>query len=121
LYHIDTWVTDPIPIRRSILWHKLRSDEAQRVIRERVADTNNVIFGEHAFDRVEERSITQGDAYWILEGGEVEGQPERVGEEWKVVVVRRMPGTREAGVVTIFAKDSNELFVKTVEWMDWNR
>jgi hypothetical protein len=38
--------------------------------------------------------------------------------EWKVIVVKRMPGTREAGVVTLIAMDNNELFVKTVEWMD---
>jgi hypothetical protein len=41
--------------------------------------------------------------------------------EWKVVVVKRMPGTREAGVVTLIAKDDNTLFVKTVQWMDWFR
>ena len=40
---------------------------------------------------------------------------------WKVTVVRRMPGTREAGVVTIVWRTKDELFVKTVEWMDFTR
>ena len=38
--------------------------------------------------------------------------------EWKVIVVKRMPGVREAGVVTLIAMDNEKLFVKTVEWMD---
>ena len=115
-------MADPPAFRRPIRWHALRADEAERIIRERVADTDNVIFSEHAFDRVDERSITQEEAYWILEGGSVESQPERVGEaEWKVLVARRMPGTREAGVVTAIAKDDRRIFVITVEWLDWIR
>jgi hypothetical protein len=38
-----------------------------------------------------------------------------------VVVVKRMPGKREAGVVTLFAESDGSLFVKTVQWMDWFR
>ncbi len=39
--------------------------------------------------------------------------------EWKVIVRKRMPGTRDAGVVTLIATDADTLFVKTVEWMAW--
>jgi hypothetical protein len=113
-------MTDPIPMR-PIRWDSLRADEAERVIRDRVSDTDNVIFGLHAFDRIDQRSITRQDVYWILETGHVEGQPERVGTEWKVTVVRRMPGSREAGVVTAFAREDKTIFVVTVEWMDWIR
>lgn len=76
--------------------------------------------GEHAFDRVEERSILQEDVYRILERGMVNDAPEYIEEtkEWKVVVVKRMPGTREAGVVTLVVADDDTLFVKTVMWMD---
>jgi hypothetical protein len=49
----------------------------------------------------------------------VEGDPVLDNGDWKVIVVKRMPGTRKAGAVTLFTKDGKTLFVKTVEWMDW--
>jgi len=87
-------------------------------------NTDNVIISDHAFDRAQERfdsfTFTSVDVYWILETGTVQAKPEKENSrEWKVVVVKRMPGTREAGVVTLIAQDDNTLFVKTVEWMDW--
>jgi hypothetical protein len=117
-------VVDSTPFRRPVRWSNLRSDEAEREIRERVKDTDNVIISDHAFDRMDERfsgiAFTAVDVYWILETGTVQGTPTREnGQEWKVVVVRRMPGAREAGVVTLVASTNNKLFVKTVEWMDW--
>ena len=115
-------MVDPVPFRRPIHWERLRTDEAERLVRERVSDTGNVIFGEHAFDRIEERSITQVDVYDILQTGMVEGSPQKNEQgDWEVVVVKRMPGSREAGAVTIVYRDETLLFVKTVEWMDWNR
>jgi hypothetical protein len=115
---------DPIPFRRPVRWDNLRTEEAEQVIRERVADTNNVIIGVHAYERSKERSdpvtFTDLDVYWMLETGTITEKPTRENSrEWKVVVTRRMPGTREAGVVTLIARDDNTLFVKTVEWMDW--
>jgi Domain of unknown function (DUF4258) len=114
-------MADPIPFRRPIRWARLRADEAERVIRERCRDTANVFIGEHAFDRVEERTITTEDVYWILETGHVIDAPIKEGGKWKVIVARRMPGTREAGVVTLIAEDDGTLVVKTVQWMDWFR
>jgi hypothetical protein len=117
-------VVDPTPFRRPIRWNNLRPDEAERAIRDRVKDTDNVIIGDHALERLDLRfdsiAFTSVDVYWILETGTVQGMPVREGcQGWKVVVVKRMPGTREAGVVTIIATDSDRLFVKTIEWMDW--
>ncbi len=109
---------------RPVHWGRLRADEAERIVRERAAASANVIFGAHAFERVELRSITEIDARTILSKGHVEGAPVLMknGVDWKVVVVRRMPGEREAGVVTIvFAPPRQELFVMTVEWMDPKR
>jgi hypothetical protein len=114
-------MAEPIPFRRPINWDRLRADEAERIIRERCGETGKVSFSEHAFDRVEYRSITTEDVYWILETGYVEGRPVLDGAEWKVLVVKRMPGTREAGVVTLIIEDDETIFVKTVEWMDWLR
>lgn len=112
----------PTPFRRPINWAKLRTDEAERIIRERAAVTARVVIGVHAFDRVEERSITQQDVYRILRTGFVEGFPQRnIEGEWEVVVVKRLPGTREAGAVTIVYRSEDVLFVKTVEWMDLKR
>lgn len=49
----------------------------------------------------------------------MDSAPERTERgEWKVTVVKRIAGRREAGVVTIILKDAETLFVKTVEWMD---
>jgi hypothetical protein len=116
---------DPVPLRRPIRWDKLRRDEAERIIRERCKDTHNVRIGVHAYQRLIERSgvqeILQEDVYWILETGTVESDPVFEKGAWKVVVVKRMPGTRDAGAVTLFVRDDDALFVKTVEWMDWLR
>ena len=58
------------PPRRPIRGGNLRTDEAERVIRERVRDTDNVVIGNHALERVNERfgglSFTTEDIYWIL-------------------------------------------------------
>lgn len=112
-------MVDPIPLRRPINWNRLRTDEAERLVRERAADTKNVVFSAHAFERIKDRSITRKDAQRILLSGYVDGDPGKTeNDEWKVVVVKRMAGTREAGVVTIILNDDQRLFVKTVEWMD---
>lgn len=111
-------MSDPIPFKRPIHWDRLRADEAERVIRERARDTSKIIFGVHAFDRIEERSITQVDAYVILEKGSVDGAPTKnENDEWECVVTRRMAGHREVGVVTIILIGDG-LFIKTVQWMD---
>src|SRR5690242_11154296 len=95
-------MADPIPFKRPINWARLRSDQAETIIQERAQITGNVVIGGHAFDRVARRSIVTEDVYWILQTGYVEGQPSYEGNgEWKVIMVRIMPGCREAGVVTI--------------------
>lgn len=121
--HIDTHeMSSAGPPLRPINWAKLRTDEAERVIRDRARATKNILIGEHAFDRVEERSITQNDVYTILRTGHVSGHAQRnIHGDWEVVVTKRMPGTREAGVVVIVFMEREKLFVKTVEWMDWGR
>jgi hypothetical protein len=81
-----------------------------------------VIIGDHAFDRISEREIISDDVYWILESGYVDGSLVRNEHgDWELIMVRRMPGGREAGVVTIVFVKGQMLFVKTVEWMDLGR
>ncbi|HWB49303.1 MAG TPA: hypothetical protein VG651_09350 [Stellaceae bacterium] len=112
---------DPIPFRRPVNWAKLRADQAQEIIRKRSQTTTNVVISLHAFDRIEARSIIAEDVYWILQTGFAEGVPTYEDGEWKVIMVRRMPGCREAGVVTLIVGENEEVFVKTTEWMDWLR
>ncbi len=111
-------MVDPTPFRRPIRWDRLRSDEAERVIRERAADTAKVRFALHAFDRIDDRSITQVDAYRILREGYVDTLQKNLDGEWEAIVTKRMPGSREAAVVTIVFRQIDELFVKTVMWQD---
>ena len=115
-------MVDPIPLRRPINWSNLRLDEAERLVRERANNSSQVIFGDHAFDRIEDRSITQLDAYSILRQGFIETTPQlNLENDWEVIVTKRMSGTRRAGVVTIIFREDETLFVKTVEWMDLER
>lgn len=115
-------MVDPIPLRRLINWERLRSDEAERIIKERAADSDKVDISLHAYDRVEERSILAADVFVILRQGMIEGAA-RKNEfgDWEATMVKRMPGRREAGVVTIIFQDEDRIFVKTVQWMDWTR
>jgi len=112
---------DPIPFKRPINWRRLRADEAESEIKRRAKDTSNVAISDHAYDRIGERAILSRDVYRILQEGIVEGTPASEDGEWKVIMVKRMPGTRTAGVVTLIVADNDEVFVKTVEWMDWIR
>ena len=89
------------------------------MIRRRAQDTARVIVGDHAFDRIDERTIIIADVYRILKTGVVIAKPERTKKgEWQAIITKRMRGHREAGVITIILKNSEILFVKTVEWMD---
>ena len=110
-------------MRRPVKWKQLRPDEAERIVRERAQDSAQVIFGDHAFERIDERSITQLDAYRILRTGYLEGSPvQNLEGDWEVNVVKRMPGSsREAGVAVIIIREGEDLFVKTVKWMDVTR
>jgi hypothetical protein len=75
----DRELTDPIQFKRPINWRRLRADEAERIIRERVKDTGNVQISKHAYDRLEQRSGVQAifaeDVYDIRETGAVQSAP----------------------------------------------
>lgn len=112
-------IVDPRPPQRPIHWDRLRSDEAEIIIRERARDTDNVITSSHAFERIAQRSIVQNDVYDILRTGQVNEAPRKnEAGNWVVIMEKQMPGGRAAGVVTIVYRADGTLFVKTVEWMD---
>ena len=115
-------MVEPTPFRRPIHWDNLRADEAERVIRERTKETTNIVISRHAFNRIDEREITQPDVYNILRTGFVEGSPQmNIEGDWDVTVTKLMPDGRYAGVVKIVFRKKEILFVKTVEWMDVKR
>lgn len=98
---------------------KPKRDALQKRIRELATDTDKVIWGAHAFERVEERDITTRDALTVLRTGLLDDHIEagKSSGEWKGKMTKVMKGRREVGVVVIVIKDA-ELFVKTVEWED---
>lgn len=100
----------------------LRTDEAERVIQRRAADTANVQFSVHAFDRANEReeqeTLNTEDALDILKSGYIISAPVKVQNGWKCKVIKNILGNRDAGVVTAILLDSERLRVITVEWED---
>lgn len=92
------------------------------MIRSRAADTKNVQFTLHAFDRMDEReeqeALNTEDALDIMRTGFVLESPEKAGSGWKCKVVKNILGNRDAGVVTIILTASEALRVLTVEWED---
>lgn len=111
---------DIMKFPRPINWKKLRSDEAEQLIRERAARgrTGGVIFTDHAWDRVDERDITREDVFRILREGFCQTPEKNEEGEWQVIVTKRVKGQREAGAVTIILEDDEKLIIRTVEWMD---
>jgi hypothetical protein len=115
-YHIDRFMNQA---KSSVVTnYRLTPGEATRRIRQTAGKTENVIIGQHALERMEERGITDAQVYEVLRKGLVT-EPPALNElgEWKCKIVKQLRGGREAGVVTIILK-SGRLFVKTVEWED---
>ncbi len=96
----------------------LTAGEDVRRIYETAGKTSNVILGDHALERMEERGITDAQVYEVLRTGHV-AEPPALTElgEWKCKVVNELRGGREVGVMTIILK-TGKLFIKTVEWED---
>lgn len=101
---------------------KLTTDVAEEEIRSRIG-SRSPTFTLHAFDRLDERGelglLNTVDALNILKTGIIEDEPVKLSGGWKVIVKKRMPGCREAGVVTVIVVPGKDLIVLTVEWMDW--
>lgn len=107
---------------RPIRWSQLRTDEAEREVKRRLAISDPFV-SPHAFDRMDEREeqgvLNSVDMMRILRTGSVCKPPRLEDEGWVVIVEKQMPGTRIAGVVTLIVHPGDDLEVWTVEWMDW--
>lgn len=95
-----------------------KARELEQQVRELAQATENIVYGDHALERMEERGIDGFDVLRVLRTGFAQGDPERTErDEWKVKMVKQIRGRREVGVVTVICQD-DQLFLKTVEWED---
>lgn len=95
---------------------RLTPSVAQSRIRKIAENSENVILGNHARDRMIEREILDVEVFRVIRNGDVKGQPELTDfKEWKCKVVLKIRGGRTAGVIIVLLH-SGKLFVKTVEW-----
>jgi hypothetical protein len=117
-------MSDPrVVVVRPIRWDRLRTDEAEREIQRRLK-INAPFVSDHAFERLDEREeqgrLNSADMLKILQAGSVCKEPRRENNGWMVIVEKRMPGSRQAGVVTVIVVPGDDLEVITVQWMDWS-
>ena len=103
---------------RGVAPFKFGRATAQQRIRDLADNDNNIIWGDHALERMGERGIDDIVVLRVLRQGSVDAEPELTEyNEWKCKVTLKVKGSRVAGVVTIILH-SARLFVKTVEWED---
>ena len=97
---------------------RLTARVATRSIRQRALTTFNVVLTDHAQVRMLERDISAPEVFCILRGGTVYEPPVRTDEgDWKAEIEMRMPGGRDAAVVTVL-HERDRLIVVTVMWRD---
>ena len=107
------------PPKAAILPFRMTASRAEAIIREAAQDSDNVIYGDHALVRMDERDFSDHDMLGVLRTGIVMQEPTKTNRgEWKCKVVKRLRGVRDVGVVTIILLNG-KLFLKTVEWEDW--
>jgi hypothetical protein len=93
--------------------------KALELLRKISADDNNVIFGIHAWERIDGREITAKQAINVIRTGQLEGLPQkgRKAGEWVVNIWGHGFRNRDIRVVTVIIFEK-KLFVKTVMWKD---
>lgn len=112
-------MVDENAMRKTVAKFRLTPNVATDRIRAIAQKSENVIFGDHAQERMFERGITDVQVMEILRRGIVSEAPEKTEyDEWKCKIVMHLRGKREAGVIVVILRD-NRLFLKTVEWEDF--
>ena len=97
---------------------QLAAKAAQLAIQRLAENSAQVKITDHACERMEERGFTTRDLFLVLCKGTVEEKPIRTDQgDWKCKIVKRLPGQREAGVVTVIQRN-NRLIIVTMEWED---
>lgn len=96
----------------------LSAARAEKLVRQRAQDSEKVIIGDHARNRMTERDIDIGDVLQVLRSGTVDSDPTLTDRgEWQCKMVKKIRGARSVGVATIMLH-KGKLFLKTVEWED---
>ena len=84
--------------KNTVTLFRLTQSLAQKKIREAATNSDNVIFGDHALERMDERGIYDFFVLEILRTGVIDGNPEITTEqEWKCKMIKKIRGAREAG------------------------
>ena len=92
--------------------------QAEAQIHALAMDSSKVIITFHAAQRMEERGFTTADLVRVLTTGIIMEAPRQTGEDdWTCKIIRRLQGSRDAGVITIIVK-RQKLIIKTMEWED---
>jgi hypothetical protein len=99
--------------------HIMPPNVAEREIHRRALDSANIIWTNHARERMEERGITSHDAILVLRYGSVTDRPTsgKKDGDWVCKIVKRTIGIRDVGVITAVVS-GDKLIVITVEWED---
>lgn len=104
-------MAEPVPLR-------MTAAAVTRVIQQRATASDNVIVTNHAGERMWERGFTLDDVLTILRRGRVWELPfKNEHGDWQAEIERRMPGGREAVVITVVPQGPR-LIVVTVMWRD---
>ena len=107
-----------VSIGNAVCAFRLTPGVAEGRIRKAALASENIIWGKHALDRMEERGITDVQVLEILRNGMVVDLPDKTDlDEWQCKIVKELRGKRKAGVVVIILH-LDRLFLKTVEWED---
>jgi hypothetical protein len=96
----------------------MNTKRAEATVRGLALEQSNVVVTLHAEERMLERGFNNRDLLNVLTTGQIINQPVLTERgEWKCKVVKRIRGSRDAGVVTVIAK-GDRLIVLTMEWED---
>ena len=104
--------------KQVVVIFRLTASVAQQRIRDIAANGNNIVWGDHALKRMDQRGIFRQDVLRILRGGYCDSEPEKTEYgEWKCKMTLKIRGSRVAAVVVVILHD-DRLFPKTVQWED---
>ena len=96
----------------------LDARQAERLIKQISADSDKILYTNHAQERMEQRDISLQDVERVLQNGFCVEMPKKNEKgEWKCKIVRHYKGNRDIGVISIILK-ANKLLIVTVEWED---
>jgi Domain of unknown function (DUF4258) len=94
------------------------AEDAQKRVREIAWESKQVIWTDHALERMQERGFTLPEVLTSLRGGYVDEPPtEEAYREWKCKVTKNFRG-RTVGVITVVLDQQGQLVIVTVEWED---